>query len=310
MDQSELRKLIAIVGPTAVGKTDLAIDLAVVLGTEVVSADSRQFFRELVIGTAKPSATQLSTVRHHFVNHLSIFDEYDAAKFEAEALKVLEGIFVKSSNAVLVGGSGLYVDAVVRGLSEIPQVPVGLREELNQEVATHGLSGLLEELRGADPACYESIDRQNHSRVIRAIGVIRTSGKPYSSFLGGSKRFDRPFSTIKIGLSMDRAELYARIDARMDEMLEAGLVEEARSLRPHADLNALQTVGYAEIFPYLDGTYDHQEAVRLLKRNSRRYAKRQLTWFRKDPEITWFEPGQRKAIHEFVKTRLDTKNFD
>ena len=296
--------LICIVGPTAVGKTDMAIELAQTFQTEIVSADSRQFYRELEIGTAKPTVNQLNTVPHHFINSLSIHDTYDAGRFEQEALEKLENLFEENNVVLMVGGSGLFVDVVCNGMDKFPIVTPELREKLNEEFNTKGLAVLQEELKKKDPVYYAQADIKNYRRVIRALEVIRTTGLPFSGFRKTAKK-ERPFNTIKIGLEMDRELLYKRIDQRMDKMIARGLFDEAKQFVPFSKLNALQTVGYKEIFGFLQGDYDLTEAIRLLKQNSRRYAKRQLTWFKKDHTITWFNPDSFKEISGYLSKKLN-----
>lgn len=280
--------LIVIVGPTAVGKTALAVGLAQQLGCEVISADARQCYREMQIGTARPTAEELGGVPHHFLGHLSVTEPFDAGQYEQAALAKLSRLFQHDSKAILVGGSGLYVQAVCQGLDTFPDIPPHFRQQLNEAFAQDGLEALLGELAAADPAYFEQVDRANPQRVIRALEVIRATGQPYSGFRRAKPK-DRPFRICKIGLDLPRAQLYARIDERMDRMIGQGLLKEAASLFHWRHLNALSTVGYQEIFGFLEGQYDWAEAERLLKRNSRRYAKRQLTWFRRDADIRWVE---------------------
>ncbi len=281
--------LITIVGPTAVGKTAKAIELAQALNSEIISADSRQFYQEMKIGTAKPSPEELQKVRHHFVDSHSIHDFYSAGDFERDTLALLNGLFKTNSKVIMVGGSGMYVKAVCEGFDEMPEIDTAVREELNKDFLENGLDELLVELRSSDPEFYEVVDKNNHQRVIRALEVIRSTNQPFSSFRNNKPSKSRPFKNVKIGLDLPREELYHRIDHRMDQMIIDGLFEEAEALYEHKTLNALQTVGYKEIFGFMDGEYDKEEAIRLLKRNSRRYAKRQLTWFKADPEIRWFD---------------------
>ena len=283
--------LLVITGPTAVGKTDLCVRLAQQLNTEIVSADSRQFFRELTIGTAKPTPEEMQGVPHHFINSHSITEEYNAGRFEQDALALLKELFQRHQVVILTGGSGLYLQAVTDGLDELPAVPPEVRQQLRTELEAQGLASLTEELARLDPVTYARIDRQNPQRVLRALEVSRATGHPFSSF-HGAKAAPRPFKVVKVALSREREELYARIDQRMDQMLAAGLEAEARALYPYREHNALQTVGYQELFDYFEGQYDFAEAVRLLKRNSRRYAKRQLTWIRRDPDYQWFHPSE------------------
>ncbi|WP_421978373.1 tRNA (adenosine(37)-N6)-dimethylallyltransferase MiaA [Roseivirga seohaensis] len=301
--------LICVVGPTAVGKTAQSIILAKKLESEIVSADSRQFYRELEIGTAKPSAEELSVVKHHLINSLSIYDHYDVRKFENDALKILKDIFSTSQTAVMVGGSGLFVDTVCYGLDDLPQVPSELRDELTRELNTNGLQSLVNELLESDPEYCSHADLKNPQRVIRALEVVRSTGKPFSSFRTG-KKVDRPFHVIMVGLEMEREKLYERIDLRMDQMIENGLFEEAEKFYTERNLNALQTVGYKEIFGYLAGEYDKEEAIRLLKRNSRRYAKRQMTWFKKNEQVKWFEATDSEGVLKYVMSEIESKSLE
>ncbi len=284
-------RLISIVGPTAVGKTAFGIELARHLNTEIVSADSRQFYSEMEIGTAKPSIEELSLVNHHFVNSLSIQKFYSAGAFERDVLSSLKELFSTHDEVLMVGGSGLYVRAVWEGFDDIPDADDSIRKELIEQFKTNGIVSLLKELKIKDPLYYNEVDHQNHQRVIRALEVIRASGSMFSSYRNQGTKKERFFENVKIGLELDREVLYQRIDDRMDRMIQSGLFEEAEILYPHRHLNALQTVGYKEIFDFMDGKYDRAEAIRLLKRNSRRYAKRQMTWFKNDPEIRWLNAG-------------------
>ena len=286
--------LLVVSGPTAVGKTDLCVRLALALNTEIVSADSRQFFRELTIGTAKPSPAEMQGVPHHFIDSHSIEEEYNAGRYEQDALALLQELFQKYRVVILTGGSGLYLQAVTEGFDEMPKALPQVREQLHQELAEGGLAPLVAELQRLDPVTYERIDLQNHQRVLRALEITRSTGQPFSSFHGVKKTAERPFKTIKIALNRERDELYQRIDLRMDQMLAAGLEAEARAMYPYRHHNALQTVGYKELFDYFEGQYDYEEAVRLLKRNSRHYAKRQLTWLRRDPAYQWMHPEEVK----------------
>ena len=283
-----VKELIVIVGPTAVGKTAAAIAVAEQLGTEIISADSRQFFKELNIGTAKPSPEDLRKIPHHFIDNRSIHEDYDAGQYGRDALALIHQLFEKHDRLVMVGGSGLYVKAALEGFDEMPEVREGLREKINEEYQTHGLVWLQHEVEREDPDYFSIVDRQNPQRLMRALELLRSAGKPLRSFRT-KRKAEHPFEIIKIGLNLPREELYQRIDSRMDRMIEAGLFDEARQFYPLKNLNALQTVGYREIFDYFDGNYSYEEAVRLLKRNSRRYAKRQGTWFQRDAEIHWFE---------------------
>lgn len=297
------RFLILVVGPTGVGKTDLCLKLAKKFHTQIISCDSRQFYREMNLGTAKPSPAELDEVPHHLINSLSIEEDYDVRKFEQDALAILNQLYEKHQVVIMTGGSGLFADAVVKGLDDIPEVDPEIRQEIIAEFEEKGLEWLQHQVEKADPEYFQLVDRQNPQRLMRALEVCRGTGFKFSSFRV-KKKVERPFKTIKIGLYRGREELYQRIDLRMDQMIEAGLFDEADALFGKRTLNALQTVGYSEIFGYLEGKYDREEAVRLLKRNSRRYAKRQLTWFRRDPEIQWFQPTQEKEITEWIETQM------
>lgn len=280
--------LLVVSGPTAVGKTALCVQLAQQLGTEVVSADSRQFFRELTIGTAKPTPDEMQGVPHHFIDSHSITEDYNAGRYEQDALALLQQLFQRHRVVILTGGSGLYLQAVTEGFDALPAVDPAVRAQIKLELEAGGLEPLVQELARLDPVTYQRIDRQNHQRVVRALEISRGTGQPFSSFHGRTAT-ERPFQTVKIALNRSREELYQRIDQRMDLMLAEGLEAEARSLYPFRHHNALQTVGYKELFDYFEGQYDYAEAVRLLKRNSRHYAKRQLTWLRRDAEYRWLE---------------------
>lgn len=301
MDFSE-KKLIVIAGPTAVGKTALAIHVAHELQTEIISADSRQIYRELTIGTAKPSEAELKEVPHHFIDSHSITEDYDAARFGEEALRKIYTLFEKHDYVVVCGGSGLYIKALLEGFDDIPEVPDAVRDQLIEEFEAKGLLWLQNKMRELDPEHFRNIDHKNPMRLMRALEVIIATGKSISEFQKKVKK-DLPFRVIKIGLELERAKLYERIDSRMDEMIAQGLFEEAQQLYPFKDKNALQTVGYQEIFDFMDGAYDREEAIRLLKRNSRRYAKRQLTWFKRDEEIKWFNPLNLEAVLECIKSK-------
>lgn len=301
---SKKKYLLVIVGATAVGKTSLSLRLAQHFQAEIVSADSRQFYKEMNIGTAKPSLEEQALVKHHFINSHSIQEAYNVGTFEQEALQILEQIFAQHSLAILVGGSGLYVRAICEGLDNMPESQAEVRETLVQQWKEEGLTPLLDELKKVDPNYYESVDRANPHRIIRALEVYRISGQTFSSFRQQAAP-ERPFESIKIGLERPREEIYARIELRMDQMLAQGLREEAESLLPYQGHPALQTVGYQEIFGFLNQAYDWEETVRLLKRNSRRYAKRQLTWFHKDPEIQWFPAEAYDAILNYLLQKMN-----
>ncbi|HLT06510.1 MAG TPA: tRNA (adenosine(37)-N6)-dimethylallyltransferase MiaA [Cyclobacteriaceae bacterium] len=298
------KTLLIVAGPTAVGKTDLCINLAKKFNTNIISADSRQFYTEINIGTAKPSPAQLTEVRHHFINSHSIHEAYDVGRFEADALALLEALFAQHELVIMTGGSGLYIDAVCKGFDAMPAVDKSIRAALNDRYEKQGLSALQQQLKELDPDYYQAVDLNNPQRLIRALEVCIGSGKPYSSFRQ-KQTSPRPFQTLKIALQRDREELYTRIDQRMDQMIAEGLFEEAATLYPYRHHNALQTVGYKEIFGYMEGEYDKAEAIRLLKRNSRRYAKRQMTWFRKDEDYHWFHPSQTEEIIAFISKTIN-----
>ncbi|MCO6358002.1 tRNA (adenosine(37)-N6)-dimethylallyltransferase MiaA [Roseivirga pacifica] len=302
--------LVSVVGPTAVGKTAVTIDLANAFDSEIISADSRQFYREMELGTAKPSAEELSLAPHHFINTLSVTQEYSVGQFEKDAISLLDELFQKYEVVFMAGGSGLFVDAVCNGLDKFPEIDPVIREKLNETYSVKGIAHLQSLLKEKDPTYYAQVDVQNPQRLIRALEVIESTGEPFSSFRR-QQAADRPFEVLRIGLEMDREKLYERIDMRMDLMIAAGLFEEAERLYQYRSLNALQTVGYKEIFGHLDGEYDKEEAVRLLKRNSRRYAKRQLTWFRRNESVHWFSPNQVAEIKALISEELEllkTKN--
>lgn len=275
-----------ILGPTAVGKTDYAIAVAKAVGSPVVSCDSRQLFREMRIGTARPTEAQLAAVPHYFIADRSVTDGCTAGRYELEALQLLETLFQTHETVVMAGGSGLYIDALCNGLDDFPEADPELRAQLSERLRTEGVSALRAELRILDPESYVTIDPANGQRIIRALEVTIATGRRFSSLKTRPAR-QRPFTIEKTGLTRPRPELYARIDARVDQMMEEGLLEEARGLLPMRNLPALNTVGYRELFGYFDGAYDLPEAVRLIKRNTRHYAKKQLTWWSRDPSIRW-----------------------
>ena len=295
--------LIVIAGPTAVGKTALAIQLAEFLKTEIVSADSRQIFREMTIGTAKPSGQQLEMVPHHFINNHSIAETYDAAQYGRDALVLIHSLFEKYNSIVLVGGSGLYIKAVCEGFDDIPEVPGDIRQRLTDQYEQHGLLWLQQQMLAMDAEHFASIDQQNPHRLMRALEVKLGTGMSISEFQK-KRKLEHPFSILKIGLETERDELYKRIDYRMDSMIAQGLFDEASTLYPYKDHQALKTVGYQEIFDFMDGKYDREEAIRLLKRNSRRYAKRQLTWFKRDEEMQWFGTNAIDPIVSMLRSRF------
>ncbi len=300
------RVLVFVVGPTGSGKTDLSIALARHLGAPVVSADSRQFYRGMAIGTAQPTTEQLAAAEHHFIASHDITDQYSCGRYEADALELLGRLFEYHPIVVAVGGSGLYVDALCHGMDSLPDADPELRERLMRRLAANGLDDLLAELQHFDPEYYDKVDRSNPQRIIRALEVCLQTGRPYTELRNG-KRQKRDFRIMKIGTSLPREVLYDRIDRRVDAMIAAGLEQEARTLYPHRALNSLQTVGYREMFEWMDGTIAREEAIELIKRNSRRYAKRQMTWFGRDESIVWVDPTDvEKAIQIVVSDIINT----
>lgn len=291
------KHLLVVAGPTASGKTSLAIQLAQHYKTIILSGDARQFYQEMSIGTAKPTPEELAAAPHYLVDQLSIHDTYNVGDFERAALALLQTHYQTHHNAILVGGSGLYIKALCEGLDDYPSVPPEVRDELVRVWETQGVQALQQELATSDPTYHAQVDLQNPHRLIRALEICRHTGQPFSSFRNQPKP-PRPFQTTTLAIRWERPALYARINQRVDQMIQAGLVEEARSLYSHRALNALQTVGYQELFAHFDGTIDLPTAIELIKRNSRRYAKRQLTWLRKDASIHWVEPET--SIEEIV----------
>ncbi|MGA9650087.1 tRNA (adenosine(37)-N6)-dimethylallyltransferase MiaA [Pedobacter sp.] len=299
------KTLVVIVGPTAIGKTALAIEVAKYFNTEIISADSRQFYREMEIGTAKPNAKELLAAKHHFINSHSVNELFSTGDFELEALKTIEQIFEQHDVAIMVGGSGLYINAVVNGLDEMPEINLQIREKLNLQFEEEGISAIQNQLKEYDPEYFEKVDQNNPQRMIRGLEVFLSTGQKLSSMLSATKK-QRPFEIIKIGLNTDRAKLYGQINNRVDKMVENGLVEEVRSLIFFRKNNALNTVGYSEIFDYFDETISLNDAISAIKQNTRRFAKRQLTWFRRDEEINWFEPNQTEQVLNLIAKNLKT----
>ncbi len=293
------KRLIVIVGTTGSGKTDLSIDLAVHYGTPILSTDSRQFYRGLPIGTAQPNDEQLQKVEHHFIASNDIKQHLNCGEYETQALALLDKLFLQYDYVLAVGGSGLYVRALCEGLDDLPQADEKLRGELTERLAAEGLESLATQLKTLDPVYYGTVDRNNPARVVRALEVCLQSGVPYSQLRTGARQ-PRNFDIVKVGIELPREELYTRIDSRVERMLADGLEAEARTMYPYRDLPALQTVGYREFFDYFDGKTTYAETVELIKRNSRRYAKRQLTWFRRDGEIRWFAPSETGAIIRYI----------
>ncbi len=302
---SNKKHLIVIVGPTAIGKTSMAIEVAKHFNTEILSSDSRQFYKEMNIGTAVPSQEELSAVKHHFIQHLSVHQAYSVGEFERDAIAFINEFFKTHDTLVMVGGSGLYEKAVTQGLDEFPEVDPRIRKQLNDELDLMGLTKLQQELKEADPTYYQEIDIENPHRIIRALEIVRGTGKPFSSFLSKNTK-KRNFETIKIGLTLERSEIYDRINRRVDIMMEDGLLDEVKGLYDLKDLNALNTVGYSDLFNYLNEVWGLDFAVAEIKKNTRRFAKRQLTWYRKDEKITWFDPKAKIDVIEFLNKRINT----
>jgi len=298
------KTLISIVGPTAIGKTALSIKLAQHFKTEIISADSRQFFKEMNIGTAVPSEEELRSAKHHFIQHISINDNYSVGDFERDAMSKIETIHKKNNVAIMVGGSGLYVKAVTKGLDNFPDIDKNIRTELNKMFLEEGIEALQSELKSLDLKAYESIAIDNPQRLIRALEICIGSGQPYSSFLTNPEK-SRSFKTLSIGLNAERSTIYDRINQRVDIMVNKGLVKEAKNLLTHKDLNALNTVGYKELFKYFEGEWTLDFAISEIKKNTRRFAKRQLTWFRKDETINWFDyTTEVSSIIEYIERNI------
>lgn len=295
-----MKTLVVITGPTAVGKTEICMRIAQHYGIPIINADSRQIFRELKIGTAAPTEEQQRQVRHYFVGSLSIDDYYSASMYEQDVMKLLDTLFETSDYALLTGGSMMYIDAVCNGIDDIPTVDEETRSKLKQRLSEEGLEALCEELKRLDPEHYEIVDKQNPRRVVHALEICIMTGKTYTSFRTNERK-ERPFRIVKIALNRPREELYQRINARVDQMMRDGLLEETRQLYQRRHLNALNTVGYKELFTYLDGDWTLEEAVERLKGNTRRYARKQLTWFKKDPDIKWFECNGTTSNEDITK---------
>jgi tRNA dimethylallyltransferase len=295
--------LIVLLGPTGVGKTDISINLALHFKCEIISSDSRQFFREMKIGTAVPSDSQLQTINHHFIGFLSVEDYYSSSLFERDVIKLLPELFSKNNVALMTGGSGMYIDAVCQGIDDIPDIDPSVRAKYSLLHKEQGIEGLRAVLKLVDPEHYAKVDLKNYKRIIRALEICESIGKPYSSFLTKQKK-TREFEIIKIGIVRPRDALYERINSRVDEMIECGLEAEARSLYKFRNLNALNSVGYKEFFEFIDGKISREKAIELVKRNSRRYAKRQMTWWAKDKDIKWFPPEKVEDITVYLDALL------
>ena len=294
-----MNTLIVITGPTAVGKTQLTLELAQYYGIPVINADSRQIYKELKIGTAAPTEEQMRKAQHYFVGSKSISDYYNASMYEQEVLKLLESLFATSPVQLLSGGSMMYIDAVCNGIDDIPTIREDIRTEMKRRYEEEGLEALCEDLKRLDPEHYESVDRQNYRRVIHALEICYQTGKTYTSFRKQTKK-QRPFNIIKIGLNRDREELYGRINQRVDDMMAQGLLDEVRAMAPYREVNALNTVGYKELFDYMDGRWPLEEAIERIKGNTRRYARKQLTWYKRDENIRWFHPDQQQDILNYI----------
>jgi tRNA dimethylallyltransferase len=297
------KSLIILLGPTGVGKTDLSIDIARYYNTEIISCDSRQIYKEMCIGTAVPGREALESIPHHFIRSHSIHDYYNASKFEIEVLARLESLFVKKDIVIMTGGSMLYIDASCKGLDDLPDVDHKLRQSLMNRMKSEGIIQLQHELLELDPDYYNEVDLKNPKRILHALEICLMTGCPYSAFRKSQPR-KRPFNTIKIGLNCEREVLYSRINQRVDKMFEEGLEEEAHDLYPFRHLNSLNTVGYREFFDYFDGAITLEQSREKIKANTRKYARKQLTWFRRDAEITWFTPEMQDKIIAFVNQRL------
>lgn len=301
---SKKKKLIVLSGPTGVGKTEVSIFLAKKLNIEIVSFDSRQFYKELKIGASPPSIVQLNEVKHHFIGHLSIHESYNVGEYKKEASLKIKKLFQKYSSILMVGGSGLYEKAITEGLDEFPKISQEIRQKLERDYQKKGITYLQEELKSLDLDYYKEVDLKNPRRLIRALEIIFTTGKKFSGFLNQKDKNENDFEIFKIGLHLPREELYERINKRVDAMLENGLLNEAKSLFSFKNLNALQTVGYKELFAYLENKIFLERAIEEIKKNTRRYAKRQMTWFRKDKSIKWFLSNEKKKIIDFLNKNL------
>jgi tRNA dimethylallyltransferase len=298
-----MNTLIVVLGPTGVGKSAISIQLAQYFQTHIISADSRQFFRELRIGTAVPSISDLEKVPHHFVQNKSIHHYYNVSEFEVEALQLIDQLFQSHNPLIMTGGSMLYLDTICKGIDDIPTVDPAIRNEVVAWYEQHGLEALQQRLLEVDPEYYHLVDLNNPKRLLHAVEIFQMTARPFTSFRKNTVK-QRHFRIVKIGINQDRDTLYDRINQRVDQMMNEGLLEEVKTVYPYRELNSLNTVGYKELFSYLDGTCSLDEAVDLIKRNSRRYARKQLTWFRRDQEVAWFEPDQVQAIIEHVDRKM------
>lgn len=305
MDQSEKSKtLIVLVGPTGVGKTEISLKLAEMLNCPILSSDSRQLYRELKIGTAAPTEEQLRRAKHYFIGSQSIFDVYNAGQYEQDVLQLLEKLFQERNTVLLVGGSMMYIDAVCRGMDQIPSVDNDTREFWMNQYQHFGIEYLRQELKRMDPVHFDEVDLKNPKRMLHALEICTITGKPYSDFRTGQSK-TRPFNIVKIGLNRPRTELYERINKRVDIMIQDGLIDEAKQFYPYRHLNTLNTVGYKELFQFFDGTWTQDFALAMIKQDSRRYAKRQLTWFNRDKDIHWFYADDTQDMIDFVKNKIN-----
>lgn len=302
-----MNSLVILLGPTGVGKTELSLRVAEHFGSPIISSDSRQLYKDLPIGTAAPTPEQMARVRHYMVGTLNLTDYYSASNFEEDVISLLNTLHQTTPTVVMTGGSMMYIDAVCKGIDDIPTVTPAIREEIYTQFEREGLENILQELKEADPVHYDEVDRMNYKRVIHAVEICRMTGKPYSSFRTNSKK-ERPFRIIKIGLTRDREELYDRINCRVDQMMADGLLEEARKVYPFRHLNSLNTVGYKELFNYFDGEWSLDLAIEKIKRNSRVYARKQMTWFKRDEEIEWFHPEQETEIINFIEETISSSH--
>lgn len=296
-----MKKLIVILGPTGVGKTSLCLHIAKEYNVPVINADSRQMFKELPIGTAAPTIKEQEQAKHYFVGNLTVDKYYNASMFENDVLSLLDILFKQQDIALMSGGSMMYIDAVCNGIDDIPTVDTQIRQSLKERYEQEGLESIIQELRQLDPEYYNIVDKKNHKRVIHALEICLSTGKAYSSFRHNVRK-TRPFQIIKIGLTRNREELYSRIDLRVDEMISNGLLKEAANMYPQRNLNALNTVGYKELFDYIDGKTDLQEAIFKIKSNTHKYCRKQLTWFKRDPEIKWFTPENVEEIINYINS--------
>jgi len=295
--------LIVVLGPTGVGKSDLSLEIASHFKSEIISADSRQFYREMKVGTAVPSDFQLKRIRHHFVGFLSVKEYYNASLFERAVLELLPSLFKKNNIAIMTGGSGMYIDAVCKGIDDIPDIDPAIREKYNLKFKTEGIESLRAALKLIDQDYYSTVDLRNHKRIIRALEIFESTGHRYSEFLT-YRKVERDFSIVKIGLNLEREDLYRRINSRVDEMVSNGLENEARELLEFKELNPLKSVGYREFFEFFEKKITKEKTIELIKRNSRRYAKRQMTWWSRDKEIVWFSPDKVQDIIDYIEDKI------